>query len=58
MQPSSSRDHVASHIPRLVVPYVEDNAHCKLQMFGQQILQMGDAFVDSVTSFLLDQSVW
>lgn len=27
-------------------------------MFGQQILQLSDAFVDSVTSFLFDESVW
>lgn len=26
-------------------------------MFGQQILQLGDALVDSVASLLLDQSV-
>lgn len=26
-------------------------------MFGQQILQLGDALVDSVTSLLLDESV-
>lgn len=41
-----------------VMPYVDDNTHCELQMFWQQILQLGDAFVDSVASFLFDQSVW
>lgn len=41
-----------------VRPYVEDNTHGKLQMFWQQILQLGNAFVDSVASFLFDQSVW
>lgn len=41
--------HTNTHMP--------DNTHCKLQMFWQQILQLGNAFVDSVTSFLFDQSV-
>lgn len=50
---------MACQIPGLFanMPYVEDNTHCKLKMFWQQILQLGDAFVDSVTSFLLDESV-
>lgn len=40
------------------MPYVEDNTHCKLKMFGQQIFQLGNAFVDSVTSLLFDQAMW
>lgn len=39
-------------------PCVEDNTHCELQMFWQQIFQLGDAFVDSVAPFLFDQPVW
>lgn len=30
---------------------------CKFQMFWQQILQLGNALVDSVTSLLFDQTV-
>lgn len=32
--------------------------HCKLKMFWQQVLQLGNAFIYSVPSFLFDQSVW
>lgn len=47
-----------SHSRAVCAICIEDNTHCKLQMFWQQILQLGNAFVDSVTSFLLDQAVW
>ena len=55
-QSAEQKKHSACQIPA-DMPYVEDNTHCKLKMFWQQILQLGDAFVDSVTSFLLDESV-